>query len=65
MSKYAYVALMSAAMGLIVSTPGMAQEAAMTSGGDVTAEESTPLPPVVVEAPSQPLARKQKKATQS
>ncbi len=40
----------------------MAQDAAaMTSGGDVTADEATPLPPVVVEAPSQPFAAKQKK----
>ncbi len=62
MSKFAYVALASAAMSLVVSAPAMAQDAAaMTSGGDVTAEEATPLPPVVVEAPSQPLARKQKK----
>lgn len=61
MSKFAYVALMSAAMSLVVSAPAKAQEAAITSGGDVTAEEVTPLPPVVVEAPSQPLVRKQKK----
>jgi iron complex outermembrane receptor protein len=55
------VALACAAMSLVVSAPAMAQDAAaMTSGGDVTAEEATPLPPVVVEAPSQPLARKKK-----
>ena len=60
-SKFAYVALTCAAMSLVVSAPAMAQDAAaMTSGGDVTAEEATPLPPVVVEAPSQPLARKKK-----
>ncbi|MBC7830924.1 MAG: Plug domain-containing protein, partial [Hyphomicrobium sp.] len=34
----------------------------MTSGGDVTAEEATPLPPVVVEAPSQPLRKRVKTA---
>ena len=63
MTKFAYVALVSAAMSLVVSAPAMAQDAAaMTSGGDVTAEEATPLPPVVVEAPSQPLARKKKQA---
>ena len=61
MSKFAYVALCGAAMSFAVSAPSMAQDAAaMTSGGDVTAEEATPLPPVVVEAPSQPLARKRK-----
>ena len=61
MSKFAYVALTCAAMSFVVPAPAMAQDAAaMTSGGDVTAEEATPLPPVVVEAPSQPLARKKK-----
>ncbi|MFA6141525.1 MAG: TonB-dependent receptor plug domain-containing protein, partial [Hyphomicrobium sp.] len=64
MSKFAYVALACAATSLVVSEPAMAQDAAaMTSGGDVTAEEATPLPPVVVEAPSQPLARKKKQQT--
>ncbi len=49
-----------------MSAPATAQDAAaMTAGGDVTAEEATPLPPVVVEAPSQPIVRKQKKATKS
>jgi iron complex outermembrane receptor protein len=42
-----------------MSAPVTAQDAAaMTSGGDVTAEEATPLPPVVVEAPSQPIRAK-------
>jgi iron complex outermembrane recepter protein len=62
-SKFAYVALASAAMSLALSAPATAQDAAaMTSGGDVTAEEATPLPPVVVEAPSQPLRKKVKTA---
>jgi len=57
------VALACAAMSLVMSAPAMAQDAAaMTSGGDVTASEATPLPPVVVEAPSQPLAGKKKLA---
>ncbi len=61
MFKFAYVALASAAMSLAVPAPTTAQDAAtMTSGGDVTADEATPLPPVVVEAPSQPLARKKR-----
>ncbi|MGP1666069.1 MAG: TonB-dependent receptor plug domain-containing protein, partial [Rhodanobacter sp.] len=61
MSKFAYVALSCAAMSLAMSAQATAQDAAaMTSGGDVTADEATPLPPVVVEAPSQPLARKKK-----
>ena len=59
MSKFAYVALCGAAMSLAMSAPATAQDAAaMTAGGDVTADEATPLPPVVVEAPSQPIARK-------
>ncbi len=74
MSKYAYVALAGAAMGLLVSAPAIAQSAksqpakaqaaatqtaaAITSGGDVTADEATPLPPVVVVSPTQPIAKK-------
>ena len=59
MSKFAYVALCGAAMSLAMSAPVTAQDAAaMTSGGDVTAEEATPLPSVVVEAPSQPIRAK-------
>ncbi|MTD94122.1 TonB-dependent receptor plug domain-containing protein [Hyphomicrobium sp. xq] len=68
MSKFAYVALCGAAMSLAMSAPATAQDAAaMTSGGDVTADQATPLPPVVVEAPSQPIARRvaKKKATVS
>jgi iron complex outermembrane recepter protein len=61
-SKFAYVALSCAAMSLVVSASAMAQDAAaMTPGGDVTADEATPLPPVVVEAPTQPILAKQKK----
>ena len=52
MSKFAYVALSCAAMSLVVSASAMAQDPAITSGGDVTADEVTPLPPVVVEAPT-------------
>jgi iron complex outermembrane receptor protein len=62
-SKFAYAALCGAALSLVVSAPAGAQDAAaITAGGDVTAEEATPLPPVVVEAPSQPLRRKVKTA---
>lgn len=65
MSKFAYVALISATMSLVVSAPALAQQAAITSGGDVTAEEVTPLPPIVVETPSQPIAHKPSKSTSS
>ncbi len=64
MSKFTYVALGCAAMSLLASSPSNAQEANLTAGGDVSAEQVTPLPPVVVEAPSQPIVRKKvRKAT--
>lgn len=63
MSKFVYVALCGAAMSIVVSAPAGAQGAAATTpGGDITAEQATPLPPVVVEAPSQPIRRKAKTA---
>ena len=63
MSKFAYVALCSAAMSLVVSASALAQDATTTTpGGDVSADEATPLPPVVVEAPSKPIRTKVKAA---
>jgi iron complex outermembrane receptor protein len=59
--KYVYVALASAAMSLVVPAAADAQQAPITSGGNVTAEEVTPLPPVVVESPTQPLSEKKSK----
>jgi iron complex outermembrane receptor protein len=52
------------AAGLCVATSAAnAQDAnAATAGGDVTADEATPLPPVVVQAPSEPLRKKPKQA---
>ena len=61
MFKYAYVALASAAMSVVVLAAADAQQAAITSGGNVTAEEVRPLPPVVVESPSQPITEKKSK----
>lgn len=61
MSKYAYAALIGAAISLSLSDAVQAQDAAMTSGGDVTAEEVTPLPPVIVESPSAPIGKKRGK----
>jgi iron complex outermembrane receptor protein len=53
------VALMSAAMSLAASVSADAQDAAATtSGGNVTADEAAQLPPVVVESPAEPIARK-------
>ncbi len=57
------------AAGLCVATSSAsAQDAsAATAGGDVTADEATPLPPVVVQAPSEPIVtrRKARKTTAS
>ena len=65
MSKFAYAALVGAGMSLVVSVSASAQvTAAATPGGDVTAEEATPLPPVIVESPSEPVVRKQAKGKQ-
>jgi iron complex outermembrane receptor protein len=65
--KFAYVALASAAMSLVVSASAVGQEAAeapaITSGGDVTADEATPLPPVIVESPAEPIVKKRKKGS--
>jgi iron complex outermembrane recepter protein len=59
--KYAYVALASVALSVAVSAAADAQQGPITSGGDVTAEEVTPLPPVIVESPSQPITEKKSK----
>lgn len=57
-----------AATGLCVaaSSQTLAQDAsATTHGGDVTADEATPLPPIVVQAPSEPIRRKGRRAAAS
>jgi hypothetical protein len=59
--KYAYVALASAALSVVVSYAADAQQAPLTSGGDVTAEEAMPLPPVVVESPAEPVTQQRSK----
>lgn len=66
MSKFVYAALVSAAMSLVVSNSATAEDAAMTdsamtAGGDVTADEASPLPPVVVTSPSEPLDKPKSK----
>lgn len=47
----ALVRLSAAACFVVAGSSAWAQEAAQTAGGDVTADEATPLPPVVVSAP--------------
>jgi iron complex outermembrane recepter protein len=59
--KYAYVALASAALSVVVSAAAGAQEAPLTPGGNITAEEATPLPPVVVDSPSEPVVQRKSK----
>lgn len=56
MRTFAYAALWGAAMGMLVPAAS-AQEAPATAAGDVTASEATPLPPLDVTAPSQPLSK--------
>ncbi|CAN1724292.1 iron complex outermembrane recepter protein [Hyphomicrobium sp. 1Nfss2.1] len=66
MRTFAYAALWGAAMGILLPAAN-AQEAPLTAAGDVTASEATPLPPLDVTAPSQPLNKpktsKAKKST--
>ncbi|HYD15756.1 MAG TPA: TonB-dependent receptor plug domain-containing protein, partial [Hyphomicrobium sp.] len=53
------LAAVTAASLCVVSSQAFSQEVtADTAGGDVTADEATPLPPVVVQAPSEPIVRR-------
>lgn len=56
----ALVRLSAAACFAVAGSPAWAQEAAKTAGGDVTADEATPLPPVVVSAPKERVERRSK-----
>lgn len=60
MSKCVFAAV--TAVGLCVATSSaIAQDpSAATAGGDVTADEATPLPPVVVQAPAEPIVSRRK-----
>ena len=51
------VALCSAMMGVCLSE-AQAQEVAPTAAGDVSASEATPLPPIDVISPSEPISKK-------
>jgi iron complex outermembrane receptor protein len=62
-SKFVYAALASAVMSALVPVAALAEGAAITNGGDVTADEATPLPPVVVVSPSQPIQPNKRKGT--
>lgn len=64
MRKVAYVALCSAAMGVLLSDAS-AQEAPVTAAGDISASDATPLPPLDVTAPSQPIVKRKAKRSKS
>lgn len=64
MPKKVLAAIAAAGLCTIVATPASAQDTAATAGGDVTADEATPLPPIVVTAPSEPARRRPRRAGQ-
>jgi iron complex outermembrane receptor protein len=57
MRTFAYAALWGAAMGILLPVDADAQQAPATAAGDVSASEATPLPPLDVTAPSEPLSK--------
>ncbi|MDQ8699610.1 TonB-dependent receptor [Hyphomicrobium sp. LHD-15] len=59
-------AAVSAAGLCVAASSALAQDASTaTAGGDVTADEATPLPPVVVQAPSEPIRKRKSQAATS
>ncbi len=59
-------AAVSAAGLCVAASSALAQDASTaTAGGDVTADEATPLPPVVVQAPSEPIRKRKSQAASS
>lgn len=61
---FMYAALSGAAMGISLPAAN-AQQAPATAAGDVSASEATPLPPLDVSAPSQPIVKKSRSAKKS
>lgn len=64
MYKCVFAAAGAAGLCVAASSAFAQDPSAATAGGDVTADEATPLPPVVVQAPSEPI-RKPKTQTSS
>lgn len=64
MPKKVFAAVTAAGLCMAASS-AIAQESAVTAGGDVTAEGVTPLPPVVVVAPKERLERAKTKTKQA
>ncbi len=62
MSKCVLAAVSAVSLCVAASSAIAHDPSAATAGGDVTADEATPLPPVVVQAPSEPIRTKAKKA---
>lgn len=54
MYKCVFAAVTAAGLCVATSSANAQDASAVTAGGDVTADEATPLPPVVVQAPSEP-----------
>ena len=65
MSRYVFAAVTAAGLCVAATSAGAQDVSTATPGGDVTADEATPLPPVVVQAPSEPPRRKAKRQTTS
>ena len=58
MTRSVLAAVTAAGLCVAASQQAIAQESAATHGADVTADEATPLPPIVVQSPSEPIRRK-------
>lgn len=63
MPKKLLAAMAAAGLCTAISQQTLAQETAVTAGGDITADEATPLPPIVVTAPSEPIRRKTRRTS--
>jgi len=57
MSRYVFAAVTAAGLCVAATSTSAQSVSTATPGGDVTADEATPLPPVVVQAPSEPPRR--------
>lgn len=58
MSRNVYAALAVAGLCVAASQAAAQNASTATAGGDVTADEATPLPPVVVVSPAEPIVRR-------
>ncbi len=63
MSRYVFAAVTAAGLCVAAISAGAQGVSTATPGGDVTADEATPLPPVLVQAPSEAPRRTAKRQT--